>query len=77
MSQPREAVQPIRRLYQGLDALASPERYLFTPSDMRALVPDISAVLMAPVYQWGQCHWFQHGHRYAQPILQATWPDPR
>jgi len=43
MSQPREAAQPIRRLYQGLDALASPERYLFTPSDMRALVPDISA----------------------------------
>lgn len=43
MSQPREAAQPIRRLYQGLDALAGPERYLFTPSDMRALVPDISA----------------------------------
>lgn len=34
--------QPLRRLYQGLDTLASPERYLFTSSDMRALVPDIS-----------------------------------
>lgn len=39
----RELIQPIRRLYSGLDALATPERYLFTPSDMRALVPDISA----------------------------------
>ncbi|MGL4315716.1 MAG: type IV toxin-antitoxin system AbiEi family antitoxin [Pseudomonas sp.] len=43
MSLPREPIQPIRRLYSGLDALASPERYLFTPSDMRALVPDISS----------------------------------
>lgn len=34
--------QPLHRLYQGLDALASPERYLFTPSDMRALLPDVS-----------------------------------
>lgn len=34
--------QPLRRLYQGLDTLATPERYLFTPSDMRALLPDIS-----------------------------------
>lgn len=34
--------QPLSRLYTGLDALAAPERYLFTPSDMRALVPDIS-----------------------------------
>lgn len=35
-------IQPVRRLYAGLDVLASPERYLFTPVDMRALVPDIS-----------------------------------
>lgn len=34
--------QPLQRLYQGLDRLASPERSLFTPSDMRALLPDIS-----------------------------------
>lgn len=43
MNQGRETVQPIRRLYDGLSSLATPERYLFTPSDMRALVPDISA----------------------------------
>jgi predicted transcriptional regulator of viral defense system len=43
MIQRREASQPLRRLYQGLDALANPERYLFTPSDMRALVPEISS----------------------------------
>lgn len=34
--------QPLERLYQGLDNLASPERYLFTPADMRALVAGIS-----------------------------------
>ena len=34
--------QPLDRLYQGLDQLASPQRYLFTPSDMRVLVADIS-----------------------------------
>lgn len=34
--------QPLERLYQGLDTLASPERYLFTPTDMRVLVADIS-----------------------------------
>lgn len=34
--------QPLDRLYQGLDQLASPQRYLFTPSDMRVLVGDIS-----------------------------------
>jgi hypothetical protein len=34
--------QPLERLYQGLDALATPERYLFTPADMRVLVGDIS-----------------------------------
>lgn len=36
------ALQPLQRLYQGLDTLASPERYLFTPADMRALVADLS-----------------------------------
>jgi len=35
-------MQPIRRLMQGLARLATPECCLFTPSDMRALVPDIS-----------------------------------
>lgn len=34
--------QPLRRLYDGLSSLATPERYLFTPSDMRALVPELS-----------------------------------
>ena len=34
--------QPLDRLYQGLDQLASPLRHLFTPSDMRVLVADIS-----------------------------------
>lgn len=34
--------QPLERLYQGLDKLATPERYLFTPADMRVLVGDIS-----------------------------------
>lgn len=35
-------LQPLERLYQGLDKLATPERYLFTPADMRVLVGDIS-----------------------------------
>lgn len=35
-------MQPVRRLMQGLAKLATPERCLFTPSDIRALVPDIS-----------------------------------
>lgn len=34
--------QPLRRLYESLYALATPERYLFTPTDMRALVPELS-----------------------------------
>lgn len=34
--------QPLERLYQGLDTLATSERYLFTPADMRVLVGDIS-----------------------------------
>jgi predicted transcriptional regulator of viral defense system len=34
--------QPLRRLYDGLDRLATPERCLFTPTDMRALVADLS-----------------------------------
>ncbi|NLC21921.1 MAG: hypothetical protein GX771_08445 [Halomonadaceae bacterium] len=42
MTASRLPQQPLQRLYQGLDKLASPERYLFTPSDMRALLPDIS-----------------------------------
>jgi len=35
-------MQPARRLMQGLAAVATPERCLFTPSDMRAFVPEIS-----------------------------------
>lgn len=35
-------VQPMIRLIRNLARLASPERYLFTPEDLRALVPDIS-----------------------------------
>lgn len=35
--------QPIKRLYDGLSSLASHERCLFTPADMRSLVPNISA----------------------------------
>lgn len=33
-----EASQPIRRMHNALDALANPDRYLFTPADMRALL---------------------------------------
>lgn len=33
---------PLQRLYRGLESLASPERYLFTPTDLRALVPELS-----------------------------------
>jgi len=36
------SLQPLERLYRGLDKLATPERYLFTPADMRVLVNDIS-----------------------------------
>lgn len=35
-------LQPLERLYQGLDKLATPERYLFAPADMRVLAGDIS-----------------------------------
>ena len=35
-------MQPVRRLLKGLATVATPQRCLFTPSDMRALVPDIS-----------------------------------
>lgn len=38
------SLQPLERLYQGLDKLATPERYLFTPADLRVLVADISDV---------------------------------
>lgn len=36
------SAQPMRRLIRNLARLASEERYLFTPDDLRALVPDIS-----------------------------------
>ncbi len=35
------STQPLSRLYQGLEALSSPDRYLFTPADMRALLPSL------------------------------------
>lgn len=35
--------QPMKRLYDGLSSLATPERYLFTPTDLRCLVSNISA----------------------------------
>ncbi|MED5611153.1 hypothetical protein VV867_25880 [Pseudomonas sp. JH-2] len=41
-SSPQPSLRPLNRLYDGLYSLATPERYLFTPADMRALVPDIS-----------------------------------
>ncbi len=31
------SLQPLERLYQGLDKVATPERYLFTPADMRVM----------------------------------------
>ncbi|MCF1486203.1 type IV toxin-antitoxin system AbiEi family antitoxin domain-containing protein [Pseudomonas mosselii] len=34
--------QPLQCLYRGLHHLATPQRYLFTPADMRALVPGLS-----------------------------------
>ncbi|CAI9008010.1 type IV toxin-antitoxin system AbiEi family antitoxin [Pseudomonas sp. IT-P294] len=37
-----KSTQPMGRLLQQLTRLASEERYLFTPDDLRALVPDIS-----------------------------------
>jgi len=37
-----KSTQPMGRLLQKLASLASEERYLFTPDDLRALVPDIS-----------------------------------
>jgi predicted transcriptional regulator of viral defense system len=42
MANSQPPIQSLPRLYQGLDAVASSERYLFTPSDMRALLPSIS-----------------------------------
>ncbi|MCE7763509.1 hypothetical protein GQL56_12725 [Pseudomonas putida] len=36
--------QPLRRLYKGLQQLATAQRYLFTPADMRALLPDLSEI---------------------------------
>ncbi|QCI14552.1 hypothetical protein E6B08_25750 [Pseudomonas putida] len=34
--------QPLHRLYQGLRQFASPQRCLFTPADMRGLLPELS-----------------------------------
>ncbi|MFK7702768.1 type IV toxin-antitoxin system AbiEi family antitoxin [Pseudomonas caspiana] len=42
MATPFDALQPMRRLIQRLTQFATPERYLFTPDDLRAIVPDIS-----------------------------------
>jgi hypothetical protein len=42
MIRPSDSLQPMRRLIRQLSKLATPERYLFTPDDMRALVPDLS-----------------------------------
>lgn len=42
MNRPSDSLQPMRRLIQGLAKLATPERYLFTPDDLRVLVPDLS-----------------------------------
>ena len=35
-------MQPIRHLMQSLEKLASPEHYLFTPHDLRPLLPELS-----------------------------------
>ncbi|UOA07418.1 MULTISPECIES: type IV toxin-antitoxin system AbiEi family antitoxin [Methylobacter] len=35
-------MQPIRRLMQSLAQLAGPEHYLFTPDDLRAILPDLT-----------------------------------
>jgi len=35
-------MQPIRQLALGLERLATSEHYLFTPDDLRALLPDLS-----------------------------------
>ena len=35
-------MQPLRTLIQRLSRLATPERYLFTPDDLRALAPQLS-----------------------------------
>lgn len=35
-------MQPMRRLVDGLKALGSREHYLFTPGDLRSLLPDLS-----------------------------------
>lgn len=36
------SIQPLRRLYKGLQSLATPHRYLFTPADMRGLLPELT-----------------------------------
>ncbi|MCP4276005.1 MAG: hypothetical protein GY779_06590 [Gammaproteobacteria bacterium] len=36
-------MQPVKRLIYSLHDFASAERYLFTPADLRALLPDLSA----------------------------------
>jgi hypothetical protein len=38
-----ESLQPTRRLLLSLAKLADQQRYLFTPDDLRALLPDLSA----------------------------------
>lgn len=51
-------MQPSRKLVQQLVMLASPERYLFTPEDLRALVPQLSdnafRTLLSRVVRAGQ-----------------------
>ena len=38
----KDGMQPIRRLMHNLATLANSEHYLFTPYDLRALLPDLS-----------------------------------
>lgn len=38
----RFSLQPLQRLYQGLDSLTSSDRFLFTAADMRVLLPELS-----------------------------------
>ena len=37
-----DSLQPMRRMIKHLTKLATPERYLFTPDDLRALLPNLS-----------------------------------
>ena len=70
------SMQPTRRLMQALLKFATPERYLFTPHDFRALLPDISdaafKTLLSRAVQEGHLAHLCRGMYMYEPIAPSN-----